>query len=67
MNLVPTIGAVYGESLCVSKDNSQAWQDQALIKQAPISPNQPNPNNKVISPTLSVLEMKKMEGSGREV
>ena len=53
--------------MCASKGNDQAWQDQALIKQAPISLNRLNPNNRVTFPTLSVIEMKRMEGFAREV
>ena len=56
-----------GKNLCVSKGNNQAWKDQAFIEQAPISLNRLDPNNRVTFPTLSVIEMKRMEGFEREV
>ena len=67
LNLVLTIGTVFGKNLCVSKGNNQAWQDQVLIEQAPISLNRLDPNNRVTFPTLNVIEMKRMEGFEREV
>ena len=56
-----------GKNLCVSKGNDQAWQDQALIEQASISLNQLDPNSRVTFLTLSMIEMKRMEGFEREV
>ena len=67
LNPVLTIGAVCGENLCVGKGNDQAWQDQALIEQAPISLNRIDPNNRVTFPTLNVIRMKRMEGFEREL
>ena len=67
LNLVLTIGTVCGKNLCVSKGNDQAWQDQALIEQAPINLNRLDPNNRVTFPTLSVIEMKRTEGFERKV
>ena len=67
LNPVLTIGTICGKNLCVSKGNDQAWQDQALIEQASISLNRLDPNNRVTFPTLSVIEIKKMEDFEREV
>ena len=67
LNLVLTIGTICGKNLCVSKGNDQAWQDQALTEQAPVSLNWPDPNNRVTFPTLNVIEVKRMEGFEREV
>ena len=40
---------------------------QTLIEQAPISLNRLDPNNRVTFPTLTVIEMKRVEGFEKEV
>ena len=58
-NRDPTIGAVCGENLCISKYNSSIWQDQVHIKQVRIRQNLQAFINKMISLISSVKEIGK--------
>ena len=66
-NLDPIIGAVCGKNLCASENNNRRWWDQTPTGQAPISLSQLDPGSRVISQTLSMAGMKKMEGFGKGV
>ena len=58
-NCDPTIGAVCGENLCISKYDGYIWQDQVHIKQVCIRWNLRTFINKMISSILNVKEIGK--------
>ena len=58
-NRDPTIGAVCGENLCISKYNDSIWQDQLHIKQVRIKRNLRTFINKMISSISNVKEIGK--------